>query len=316
MGGLGGFGGGGAPSCRDSILATDESNYDLTSAFELGVVKVKPSSNLTFDWSAVDADLLGHPFDLARVGMLEVMLWRLSPEEFSYRVDTDGLAQSDLVIPATIFPEAGVTSGQLSELTLMGQPIDPDALASYIDIDKYPPENHVYTAIVAEGHEFGKESRMVAGFQLAADASNTLVKLDSKSSSFQLEVSLQGLVRPRPVVGNAHVNVDWSGLTASATGAHYDADSITRVRAARLPLTVEELEQRFVDLELLADRLYTGEVPAGHTFDLADLEDAGGAAFPGFDKEGTWVVALNCGGCANPAPWYFTVVDPCTNPAP
>ena len=37
-----------------------------------------------------------------------------------------------------------------------------------------------------------------------------------------------------------------------------------------------------------------------------------GKAFTGISTSGTWIVALRCGSCRNPAPWYLTVLKPCS----
>jgi hypothetical protein len=39
--------------------------------------------------------------------------------------------------------------------------------------------------------------------------------------------------------------------------------------------------------------------------DLAAATDAAGGAFPGFDAEGTWLVALWCDTCPLPAPPFL-----------
>ena len=47
--------------------------------------------------------------------------------------------------------------------------------------------------------------------------------------------------------------------------------------------------------------------------DFTTLKDKDtGAAFPGVDDTGTWLVGLICGNCRNPAPWYMTILKPCT----
>jgi hypothetical protein len=53
----------------------------------------------------------------------------------------------------------------------------------------------------------------------------------------------------------------------------------------------------------------------GTTFDLSKLKDENGAAFPGIDGVGNWVVALECTQCSNPAPCYMAFLAPC-NPGP
>ena len=42
------------------------------------------------------------------------------------------------------------------------------------------------------------------------------------------------------------------------------------------------------------------------------LKDKNGASFAGIDGTGTWMVALVCGNCRNPAPLYMTILKPCS----
>ena len=72
------------------------------------------------------------------------------------------------------------------------------------------------------------------------------------------------------------------------------------------------LEQSRQRLENIADELYRAPAAAGATVDLTTLIEATtGAPFTGIDGTGTWILALNCGECSNPAPWFLTILEPC-----
>src|SRR6185312_10312606 len=61
-----GSSGGGAPSptCTDgTIVAAQANNYGFESSIMLHPVTVKSMSDLSFDWSGVTKDFLGHPVD-------------------------------------------------------------------------------------------------------------------------------------------------------------------------------------------------------------------------------------------------------------
>lgn len=75
--------------------------------------------------------------------------------------------------------------------------------------------------------------------------------------------------------------------------------------------TPAQLEDRFFELQSLADASYTLNVYGEEDADLADAVDASGAPFPGFgDTESTWVLALRCLLCTTLAPSYLGVVEP------
>jgi hypothetical protein len=76
-------------------------------------------------------------------------------------------------------------------------------------------------------------------------------------------------------------------------------------------LTTEELEEDFLHLEELAESLWRLEIPAGTSVELGELLDDSGNSFEGIDENGTWIFALMCGACSNPAPWFITVFEVC-----
>lgn len=106
--------------------------------------------------------------------------------------------------------------------------------------------------------------------------------------------------------------IDWTGMDYTAQGLPFDPLQITRARVAKFRLTPSQMEQGFVNLEGLAEKVYSANVVTGTTFDLSKLKDENGAAFPGIDGVGNWVVALECTQCSNPAPWYMAFLAPCS----
>ena len=69
--------------------------------------------------------------------------------------------------------------------------------------------------------------------------------------------------------------------------------------------TVEDLQEQFLDLELIADQTWSIELTGTTGYDLAEIPD-----FTGFTTDGTWILALTCSTCANPAPLFLTVLEP------
>lgn len=40
-------------------------------------------------------------------------------------------------------------------------------------------------------------------------------------------------------------------------------------------------------------------------------EETSAAPFTGIDGTGTWILALKCTKCTNPAPWFLTILTAC-----
>jgi len=80
MGGSGNntSGTGGGSSCSATFDATTTNNYTFSSTITLAPVLVKPESDLTFDWSAVSVDFMGHELDpAANIDTANFVLWGL-----------------------------------------------------------------------------------------------------------------------------------------------------------------------------------------------------------------------------------------------
>lgn len=315
-GGTGGGSGGTAPAmCATSVTATDTNNYKFQSTLTVEVTKVQPSADIHFDWSAVKKDLLGHDLDLSTIDMVEVSLWNLTLDNFEMKLNDDALGSPDLSIIASILPNPpGTTTGDIYQLTNMGYPYTKDQINPYLDITNYPPDSHLYTVMLANGMVYGKGTRMIAGFQLDASSTNTQVNVTSDSTKLQLSADLHSLTSPAVPAGNPAITIDWTNMTKTSSGLHFEPSYITQVRVGKYSKSVTDLEDpaNFLSLDSIADTMYSAPVLSGTTFDLSQTKDPSGAAFPGIDDAHTWIIALNCtDNCTNPAPWYLTVLKTC-----
>ncbi|MCP4810359.1 MAG: hypothetical protein GY884_33900 [Proteobacteria bacterium] len=103
--------------------------------------------------------------------------------------------------------------------------------------------------------------------------------------------------------------LDWSALTTTGQGYDFvysDADGL--MLGFYEGLTPADLEGQFLDLELVATELWNMEIDAGTSASLNGLE-----GFQGFTRtDGTWILALRCSTCPNPAPLFLTVLEPIT----
>ena len=150
-------------------------------------------------------------------------------------------------------------------------------------------------------------------FTPTEDETNTAVSLEQACGMLSFTVELESLSSV-PLNTEGPWIVDWSGLTRNGQGQPASLGSIDRVMVAWFAeQDLAGLEERFLDLELLADRLWSMELDGGAGAQLDDLIEVGsGAAFDGFTEEGLWMLALRCTTCPNPAPQFLTVLNPIT----
>jgi hypothetical protein len=164
------------------------------------------------------------------------------------------------------------------------------------------------------GTEPGEGTRMLQAFRLDTASDNTSVAIESSSATLEYSANLTSLAPTQIPTDDAEITVDWSAMTVNALGNEFEPRLITEVMVARYSLTPAEMEAQFLDLELIADDMWRGEVPAGTSTLLSSLTNEAGEAFTGIDDTSTWIVALRCGRCANPAPWYLSILEPCPVP--
>lgn len=116
--------------------------------------------------------------------------------------------------------------------------------------------------------------------------------------------------------------VSWRKITKDGLENPIFANNIDRVMLAfYADTTPEQLEDQIFDIELLATDIWEAPREEGKVYDLLSLqhrEDNGepGAFFTSFagHGEGTWLLALTCSFCQNPAPIVLAVLDPAAGP--
>ena len=302
-------------------MITDDTNYTFKFTLTIQSTTVKDKTDLTFDWSAVTKDFLGLTLDPVKdIDLVVVSAWGMTEQEITDNLNKDKLPLNSNKGALTAYPgeETDFTSVKLTELSSFHNEVPEDVLWSYFDTStenyQYPQDKNTFMMIVASGTTPGKDSRMLGFFKLDPASTNNTVALTNDSTKMEWEAHLAN-IKPIFVPANqASLSIDWKNMTVNAIGNPYDVSQITEAVVAHYAtLTLEDLEQQFLYLEDEADGWWSGEVISGTTMDLSTLKDEGGAAFPGIDSNGVWLVALFCTSsqCNNPAPWSITVLKPC-----
>ena len=302
--------------CKSAtVVANEASNYRFSSEIRLPPTTVKSMTNLKFDWGAVTRDFQGHPVSpMNDIDTMVLFLWRLPLAELESKLNADTLFQSDLeVSPPPSWPNtANATTLNLYDFTVNGTAVTPDMFNMFFDPALYPPSTFTYMVGAQTGTELGQGSRMLQTFNLDASSSSTTVALKNESTRLTCAVSLRNLTITGVPGETPNLMLDWGQMQTNAMGAEFLQGAITRAVVGHYSETPEQLESKFLDLELIAQKYYTAEVTQGSVLDFTTLRDSTGAAFPGVDGTGTWMVGLFCGNCRNPAPWYMTVLKPCS----
>jgi hypothetical protein len=327
MTGGGGNGSGGKPpgglSCsglsKDAaggvvLEASALDNYAFVSKLSIEVTPVAAGAELTFDWSALSKDFQGHSIDpKADIEMVNLLIWRLTQAEFETKLSNDELEAGDLLVTGMVKTRNTRTSAGLFEFqSLAGEPFEPEVWLSYLNPEVYDPAEHSYTIVAASGEMAGQGSRMLKAFRLDPALTSTEVVIDDSSTNPTYDADLTSLQPTAVPAGSAEISIEWNELAVNAMGRAFVPNGIDEVIVAKYSLTPSELETRFLDLETIADQMYRSEVASGNRIDLSTLETDAGQSFDGIDASGTWLLALVCGSCRNPAPGFISILVPCS----
>jgi hypothetical protein len=143
----------------------------------------------------------------------------------------------------------------------------------------------------------------------------TTVKLTNDSTKLSYTADLHSLTPTEVTSGTPALKLDWTQMEMgkkNALGAEFKQGYVQRAVVGHYTETPAQLEGKFLDLDRIATAYYRAEITTGSELDFTMLRDDNDAAFPGIDGNGTWLVGLICGQCRNPAPWYMTVLKPCS----
>lgn len=303
------------PACLGAnVVAKEANNYSFSSTITLSPVTVAHMSNLTFDWGGLTHDFLGRTLTPATdLNMAIVMFWDLPLAQFETALNADALYTADLIVsPPLNLPIAGGTSGHLYDFMINGTAVAPAMINQYFDASLYTPANSTFLVGVQTGTDIGRQLRMLQAFNLDATSSVTGVTLTDDSTKLAYTANLHSLQVTGVPGGTPALMLDWSQMKTNALGAEFKNGYVTSAIVGHYTQTPVQLESQFLDLDRIGIATYRADIPFGSVLDFSMLKDENGASFPGIDENGTWLVGLFCGNCRNPAPWYLTILKPCS----
>lgn len=314
----GGGSGGSSGSCNSvSFNATEANDYRFASTLSLVPTPVKPKTDLMLEWGSVTHDFTQHSLNAkSDLNQILMMLWRLNLTDLQIKLNNDDLRGTDLVggVPLTYTTDGANTKANLLGFKVGGgQPVEEAVILSRLDPDMYPPANYTYTVMASKGVELGQGVKMIQAFKLDPASSNTAVKVDDNSTGLTYTADLHSLQPVMITAGQAVIKLEWgTTIKKNALGIEFDPTSITEAILGHYTQSPTELQTKFLDLELIATDLYRTQIASGTSVDFSTMKTTDGKAFTGISSAGTWIVALRCGSCRNPAPWYLTVLKPCS----
>jgi len=286
------------------LALTDDNNYVFAGSMDVTPYEVAELTDITIDWSQLTEDLQTHEMDPeVDINTSAVVVFRyLTNDEVEIGLSENTLEQADVAL--YVFTDVtGRTSVNLSEHTLFGTDVD---VETYFEL----AYGETWMVTLTTGDTPGVGTRMAAFLTPTAESEVTEVVLQNDSTVVYVDTDMTSLTQPA-VADGYDGTIDWGGLTTDSQGNAISQGDIDQVMVGVYEsLDAAGLEENLLDLEYVHDGMWYLELESGGTTaDLSTLTDNDGGAFPGFSMGGTWILALRCTTCPNPAPPFLTVLD-------
>ena len=295
------------PPEDEIIYIADVNNYSYGAAITLGSTPTAMATDVTFRWDNLTQDIQTHAVGGCDAIDYTSLIWfqYLTVPELEAKIICGDIKQSDADVIVIQDPEEAESSdcqASMSELAIVSNFFDP---AEY-----YVYDYGVWFARVTTGT---KLTRMLTTLAPSTSSTNTEVSFEDDSSALTFSVDLDTLT-PVPVSAEAlSYTVDWSTLLVGANADGCDPSEINeadQLWIARYDtLSVADLAADFLNLELIADEVWTADAGARTNVVLSDAVSlTDGASFVDFSGGGTWVLALRSTISDNPAPLFLSVL--------
>jgi hypothetical protein len=184
-----------------------------------------------------------------------------------------------------------------------------DFFGTKIDLEtEYVEGAGTFMFVLTTGTDTGIGARSLTFLEPTKGSKVTSVSVPPACGMLDLDVELD-LLSPVVIEDAAGWIFDWSGLTVDGLGNAFTTAGLDQLMLGYYEgVSVADLEDQFLDIELIADQVYTLSL-SGTTYADASLAYDGTTPFTGWSGDGLWIFALRCTRCYNPAPLFLTILD-------
>ncbi len=294
--------------CSSTVVLEDANNYGYTGDIDAPSHEIANLEDIEVCWDQVTDDIQCHEVDPSTdLGLVTLARFSdLDEQEIEGQLSTDTLDQNALGGFLLYEIEAGESCSMLSEFTMDGTVV--------------PLFDHVYEGggtyllLTSRGTTPGQNIVSMDFIVPTTGSDVTSLSLGPACETLDFQAELVSAEPVEMKAGGSSWVVDYGGLTTNGLGNAIVLANIDRLLLGYYAgMSVADVEADFLDLELVADRLYQMDSSMLFNTIEADLAQASGpdGDFTGFDEtDGTWILALMCTTCSNPAPLFATVIVP------
>jgi hypothetical protein len=292
------------------VLLQDANNYAATTSTAIPVVQTAAGADLRICWNGLAKDLLCH--DLGPSNPIDNVAFLQIPNMTRAQV-TAALAVGQLD-PAWIRVYADYHVAQSpGSCAMLSQFKLGQALVPAVDYVEDP--NKTYLLLLTTGVTPVVGARSMLFLDPTRASSVTAVDAVDACATGVLHFQAT-LGQPISIsqTDNTKWRVDWSQVTHDSFNNAVNSSKLDFVQLGFYQnLTAADLQERFVDFELLATSLYEVPVALGaRDVDLAGARLRGTSEpFLGFTRtNGVWALAIRCSKCQTFNPVVFSILQP------
>ena len=279
-----------------TVFLADVNNYAYESMLHIPVVETAESPDIEICWEGLTQDFQCHDMDPAADidNATLIRIRNMSEQEIEVALSQDGLQQSNIDGYLNLNTNGEASCVNLSDFSFMGSEVS-------VDEEYVISDDHKYLLVLTTGTTPGVGARTMTFMTPTDSETRTSVTLGEGCDLLDFSAELTTLT-PVTVPATGRAVMDWSNIAPPG---------ITRVMLGFYEgMTLSDLEAEVLDLMLIATKKWEVDVESGTSVALNELTDESGMPFDGFDGTGSWIFALLCEQCQNPAPPFLTVLAP------
>ena len=287
----------------DRCTLTDANQFAYDASLEADVIELVPGADATVDWTGVTRDMQGHPIATEDVSEALLIGFRgLSPTELVGQLAADTLRQEAVSVWLTANSADG--TARLSDFGMMGNRLNVQDHVqpgvTWMLAIRQPGTATIVRMVIM----VAVEPTPSVDADLDAESSQSLVIVDDRSSLLFADVDFSSLARVDVQANVGTLVLDWQAISVDGLGNPLAMPSVTALFLGRFTESREQLENNVFDLDATAAESWTMRLGGSSWANLDSL--AGATPFEGVTSEGTWLLALSCTECLNPAPRVVT----------
>jgi hypothetical protein len=289
------------PVVNGNVVMTDENNYTATSAMTIPSITTKAGADISICWDKLTQDFQCHPVDPTKdiTAVSFVRFLKVSESDISDFIangrDFDPYDYKQFLVQQRA---PGTTCTPLSSLNVGGKGAVSPATEYVVASDKS------YMLLFSSGSIIGTGGRTMLFLKPSETSDVTEVSAPNGCGMLDFKAHLADR-KKLDVPKNGPWVLDWSQITRDGLDNQVFFQNIDSLMFAYYEgKTPADLENQFLDLEIIPDLSYRMDIPTGDKHaDLAEGKAEDGTMFPGFQRtSGTWLVALRCSVCKIPTP--------------